>query len=225
MSMMETLDRLDQSLRAKLTGNCIALHLSFNVYVNKDTLADPGAQISLQRANWRYGDTDRFVSNQNKVVWLLTAAYEDTGKRAYHVQAASSLPLLLGSPTLTLTQLEELEASFRALLKGENSHLSLTLNPHLLYGLSVQTYLDQSAGDLTLASPEEQLARKGFDSQSQLDQAIERHSFWELQWYPETPEAFCQVRAAHLKSFTDYTEKAEDDVDAIQDVEFIETPR
>lgn len=89
-------------------------------------------------------------------------------------------------------KLQELEADFRRLLKGQHSSLAISFNdgngPNYM---SVREWVD--AGE-----------DEGFISPQEQEAACRRNSCWTLQWYPDTPVGFCRVSASSLPALIDY---------------------
>lgn len=71
--------------------------------------------------------------------------------------------------------------------------LYLSHNPHKSFHQSIE----QWANDLLLSTGENPM-KLGWHSEEQRKKAIETNSFWELQWYPDTPISFIRLLACDL---------------------------
>lgn len=92
--------------------------------------------------------------------------------------------------------LDEFEERLRGLLKGEFSHLILSLN-----NLSGSNHLTVAQG------VEHDFADPQWVSAEERRRAIELNRWWELQWYPETPIGFHVISASSLRAIVKYLEE------------------
>lgn len=97
-----------------------------------------------------------------------------------------------------MTNAVQIEAGLRALLNGKHTAIRLTFN-------------DESAINYaTVAEYEEQSGRvseSNWVSDGERAKAIETNSWWNLQWYPNTPVGSYEISASSLEALLGYVFK------------------
>lgn len=89
-----------------------------------------------------------------------------------------------------MTDLANLEAQLRTLLKGEFSSLTISFNDHAANYCDVKKAIEYY----------DYYAHADFVSDAEKDRAIETNSVWTVHWYPNTPVGFFCVGASTLEA-------------------------
>jgi hypothetical protein len=94
----------------------------------------------------------------------------------------------------------DLELLLRSKLHGKHSSLILSFNdgPGPNY-MTVREYYESFEDD-----------RYSWISEEEKQKAFENNSVWVLQWYPQTPVGFCEIRGSTLEAVIEAFKKEEE---------------